>query len=110
MPYQKPQNYVGEGVIGLDLNISNIAYVGDRKAGLLPFAQNVPTYLGKIKQLQRKMERSRRNNNPDNYHPDSRVQIGRKLVKKPGQKIKGKRQWNNSLAMVQREREQKYLD
>lgn len=43
-PYQKPQNYISEGLIGLDLNISNIAFVGDDRAGLLPLAENVPTY------------------------------------------------------------------
>ncbi len=37
-PYQKPKNYVSQGVIGLDLNISNIAFVGDNHAGLLPNA------------------------------------------------------------------------
>ncbi|WP_414584912.1 hypothetical protein [Scytonema sp. PCC 10023] len=32
LPYQKPQNYVSDGLIGLDLNISNIAFVGDNHA------------------------------------------------------------------------------
>ncbi|MFB2974815.1 hypothetical protein [Microseira sp. BLCC-F43] len=40
-PYQKEKNYVADGVIGLDINISNIAFVGDNKAGLLPFADQV---------------------------------------------------------------------
>ena len=96
LPYQKPQNYVGDGVIGLDLNISNIAFVGDNKAGLLPFAENVPTYQKEIRRLQRQIDRSRRINNPDNYHPDFFIQKGRKIVKKQGQSIKGKRQWNQS--------------
>ncbi len=96
LPYQKPKNYVGDGVIGLDLNISNIAFVGDKKAGLLPFAENVPTYQKEIRQFQRQIDRSRRINNPDNYHPDFFPQKGRKLVKKQGQSIKGKRQWNKS--------------
>ena len=26
-PYQKPQNYVSNGLVGLDLNVSNIAFV-----------------------------------------------------------------------------------
>ena len=44
LPYQKESNYLGEGVIGLDLNISNVAFVGNNKAGLLPLAEKVPTY------------------------------------------------------------------
>ena len=43
VPCQKNQNYVSDGVIGLDLNISNIAFVGNVRAGLLPFAEGVPT-------------------------------------------------------------------
>ena len=96
LPYQKPQNYVIDGVIGLDLNISNIAFVGDKKAGLLPFAQNVPIYQQEIRRLERKMERSRRANNPDNYEPDTIVQQGSKIILKQGKAIKGKKQWNNS--------------
>lgn len=48
-PYEKPGNYVSQGVIGLDLNISNIAFVGDNHAGLLPFAEGVPTLEREIK-------------------------------------------------------------
>ncbi|WP_414588822.1 RNA-guided endonuclease TnpB family protein [Scytonema sp. PCC 10023] len=32
LPYQKPHQFVCDGLIGLDLNISNIAYVGDNHA------------------------------------------------------------------------------
>jgi putative transposase len=42
-PYEKEKNYVADGVIGLDLNIANIAFVGDKKAGLLPFVHKVLT-------------------------------------------------------------------
>ena len=96
LPYSKPNNYVVGGVVGLDLNVSNIAFVGDKQAGLLPFAENVPTYQKEIRRLQRKLERSRRRNNPANYHPDLTAQKGRKTVVKKGKSIKGKKQWNNS--------------
>ncbi|MGL4879852.1 MAG: RNA-guided endonuclease TnpB family protein, partial [Waterburya sp.] len=96
LPYQKPQNYVSNGLIGLDLNISNIAFVGNNMAGLLPFALDVPTYQKEIKRLQRQMERSRRNNNPSNYYPDFKAKKGRKVVTKKGKSIKGKHKWNNS--------------
>ena len=96
VPYQKEKNFVSDGVVGLDLNISNIAFVGDSQAGLLPFAEGVPTFEREIKALQRQMERSRRANNPDNYHPDSEGKRGRKTIAKKGKCKKGKNKWNSS--------------
>ena len=112
LPYQKTKNYVAGGLIGIDLNISNIAFVGDNKAGLLPFAENVPTYSQEIKLLQRKMERSRRANNHGNHHPDFVARKGRKTIIKKGKPIRGKRSWNNSqtylkTALKKRELERK---
>jgi hypothetical protein len=95
-PYQKEKNFVSDGVIGLDLNISNIAYVGDKHAGLLPFAEGVPTMEREISVIQRKMQRSQRVNNPDNYHPDFEGKRGRKTITKKGKVKKGKRQWKKS--------------
>jgi len=96
VPYQKEKNYVGDGVVGLDLNISNIAFVSDSQAGLLPFAEGVPTFEREIKALQRQMSRSRRTNNPDNYESDSEGKRGRKTITKKGKCKKGKSKWNNS--------------
>ncbi len=95
-PYQKPQNYVSNGLVGLDLNISNIAYVGDDHAGLLPFAEGVPTFEREISAVQRKMQRSQRVSNPDNYHPNFEGKRGRKTVTKKGKVKQGKRQWKKS--------------
>ncbi|WP_414581723.1 RNA-guided endonuclease TnpB family protein [Scytonema sp. PCC 10023] len=96
LPYQKEKNYVSNGLIGLDLNISNIAFVGDNKAGLLPFAEKVPTFEHEITALQRKMQRSQRVNNPDNYEPDFEIKKGHRTVKKKGKVKKGKRGWKRS--------------
>jgi hypothetical protein len=95
-PYQKENNYVSNGIVGLDLNISNIAYVGDEHAGLLPFAEGVPTMEREIRAIQRKMQRSQRVNNPDNYHPDFEGKRGRRTITKKGKVKKGKRQWKKS--------------
>lgn len=108
IPYQKPANYVKEGIVGIDLNISNIAFVGDEKAGLLPFAENVPTYNSEIRLLQRKMERSRRANNSHKYYPDFEGKKGRKTVIKKGKTKNGRGKWNNSktyLKTAQKKRE-----
>ncbi|MDY6902813.1 MAG: transposase, partial [Cyanobacteriota bacterium] len=93
LPYQKPQNYVTQGIVGLDVNISNVAFVADNKAGLLPFAEKVPNYEREIKALQRKMQRSQRMHNPDNFEPDFDKKVGNKIIRKKGKVKKGKKQW-----------------
>jgi hypothetical protein len=96
VPYQTEKNYVSDGLVGLDLNISNIAFVGNKKAGLLPFAEGVPTFEREISAIQRKMQRSQRASNPDNYEPNFKGKVGRKTVVKQGKAKKGKRQWKKS--------------
>ncbi|MGH2413682.1 MAG: RNA-guided endonuclease TnpB family protein, partial [Microcystaceae cyanobacterium] len=96
LPYQKPQNYVSDGLIGLDLNVSNIAFVGDDHAGLLPFAEKVPSFQHEITALQRKIQRSQRANNPDNFEPNFNARKGRKTIVKKGKAKKGKAQWRKS--------------
>ncbi len=95
-PYQNPQNYVSDGLIGLDFNVSNIAFVADNHADLLPFAEGVPTFTKEITRLQRKMQRSQRANNPDNFEPDFKARKGRKNVIKKGKVKKGKRSLKKS--------------
>ncbi|WP_446395017.1 RNA-guided endonuclease TnpB family protein [Coleofasciculus sp. E1-EBD-02] len=95
-PYQKAANFVNPGVVGLDLNISNVAYVAHSNAGLLPFAEKVPTFEREISSLQRKMQRSQRQSNPDNYEPDFLARKGRKAVLKKGKPKKGCSSWNKS--------------
>lgn len=96
LPLVKEKNKVAEGQIGLDLNVSNVAFVGDEQAGLEPFAEEVPTFEREIRKLQRGMERSRRAMNPDNYEPDFTAKRGRRRVKKKGKAKKGKRCWLKS--------------
>jgi hypothetical protein len=95
-PYQKAANFVTPGTVGLDLNISNVAYVADSNAGLLPFAEKVPTYEREICAIQRKMQRSQRQANPDNYDSDFLGRKGRKTVLKKGKPKKGRRKWEKS--------------
>ncbi|MGK7877451.1 MAG: zinc ribbon domain-containing protein [Xenococcaceae cyanobacterium] len=58
--------------------------VGDNTALLEEFGPSVDEHEKEIKRLQRKLERSRRANNPDNYEPNFYGQRGRKIVKKKG--------------------------
>jgi putative transposase len=96
VPYQKPENYTVRGTVGLDLNVSNVAFVADNEAGLLPFAEKVPTFEREIKAFQRKMQRSQRVSNSENYEPDFTVKKGRKVVTQKGKVKKGKRRWIKS--------------
>jgi transposase len=75
-PYQKPKNYIGEGQVGLDQGPSTIAAVGEREAFLAQFCAELETRQTEIRVLQRKIDRQRRANNPDNYNPDGTIRPG----------------------------------
>jgi hypothetical protein len=114
LPYRKEKNYVYDGIIGLDINLTTIAFVGDNKAGLLRFADKVPTYSRELQALQRQMQRSQRASNFSNYSPDFIRQVGRKLVVKKGKPKPGNRQWKKSktyqkLARKKREVERRKI-
>ncbi len=100
LPYQKAANFITEGLVGLDLNISNVAYVADHNAGLLPFAEKVPTFEREIFAAQRQMQRSQRVTNPDNYEPSFEGRKGRRTITKQGKVKKGKRKWNQSKRYI----------
>ncbi|GET43959.1 transposase, IS608 family protein [Microseira wollei NIES-4236] len=86
-----------------------MAFVGDN-AGLLSFAEQVPTYEGEIKALQRQMQRSQRASNPENYSPDFFGQIGRKIVLKKGKVKPGSRQWKKSKTYQKLARKKRELE
>ncbi|MBR8836279.1 MAG: transposase [Stigonema ocellatum SAG 48.90 = DSM 106950] len=101
IPYQGRANtQTKDAKSSIDLNVSNLAYVSFDKAGLKPFADQVPTFEKEIKGIQRKQDRSRRINNPENFNPDDVVLKGKKKgrkVKRKGQIKKGKKlEWKNS--------------
>ncbi|HAA27285.1 MAG TPA: transposase, partial [Cyanobacteria bacterium UBA8553] len=82
-PFIKPKNSLGQGVVGLDIGPSTIAIVSDESAQLKEFASEIEFNTKAIRRLQRKMERSRRANNPGNFNED-------------GTAKKGKNKWNSS--------------
>lgn len=96
LPYQKPKNYVSEGLVGIDLNVSTVAIVGDNHAELAPFCLKIENKQREIAVLPRKMSRSERTNNPNNFEPDFVVTRGTKQVKKKGKVKKGRKKWKNS--------------
>src|SRR5919202_2776787 len=60
---------------------NTIAIVGDAHEQLSCFASELEFNTRAIRRLQRKMDRSRRANNPDNYNPNGTVKKGKKRWK-----------------------------
>ncbi|MBF2065312.1 MAG: transposase [Calothrix sp. C42_A2020_038] len=82
-PYQKPQNTVGDGIVGMDLGVSTVAIVSDNETILTAFAVELISKQKLIRKLQRKMDRQRRANNPDNFNSNGTVK-------------KSSKRWNKS--------------
>jgi transposase len=82
-PFIKPKNTLGAGDVGLDLGPSTIAIVADNESHLKQFASELEFDAARVRRLQRKMDRSRRANNPDNFNANGTVK-------------KGKKRWNSS--------------
>ncbi len=87
--YQKPKHTVGTEVIGLDVGPSTIAIVSQEgEAQLLPFCEELQPDARAKRRLQRKLDRQRRANNPQNYDEKGRI--------KKGGKGKRRLTWKNS--------------
>lgn len=70
----------GDGLIGIDIGVSSLAAVSDIKATLIPLNNMEFSQIDKkIRRLQRKLERSRRILNPQNYNQDSTIKKGVRL-------------------------------
>lgn len=76
-PCQKDKNKVITGKVGLDLGPSTIAEVNNTGAKLDLFCRELDSTQQEIRVTQRKLDRQRRANNPDNYNPDGTVKKGR---------------------------------
>jgi hypothetical protein len=79
VPYQKPKHSAGEGTVGLDLGPSTIAIVpraGEARLGT--FCAALTPRIATKRRLQRKLDRQRRANNPQNYDEQGRCKKGRK--------------------------------
>jgi hypothetical protein len=86
-PHQKKKHTVGTDVVGLDIGPSTIAIVPQQgEAQLLPLCEELKPNARAKRRLQRKLDRQRRANNPQNYDEKGRI------------KKRGKRRllWKNS--------------
>src|SRR5712691_2645965 len=73
-PHQKKKHTVGTDVVGLDLGPSTIAIVPQEgEAQLLPLCEELQPDARVKRRLERKLDRQRRANNPQNYDEKGRV-------------------------------------
>ncbi|MDR6999928.1 transposase [Neobacillus niacini] len=75
-PYRKYE--LGKENIGLDIGPSTIAIVGESKAELKEFCEEVVLMEKEKRRINRKMDRQRRANNPSNYQNNGVVKKGKK--------------------------------
>lgn len=81
-PYQDPEHKIGVEEIGLDVGPSTIAIVGDTKAELKQFCSDIIPKQKMKRRLQRRTDRQRRANNPQNYNKNGTIKKGKKKWKK----------------------------
>lgn len=75
----KVKHTIGVGDVGIDIGISTVAVVGENKVIFEELASRVKNIESEKGRLLRKMDRSRRATNPDNYNEDGTIKRGVKL-------------------------------
>ena len=91
---------IGQGNVGIDIGTSTIAYSSSTDVKILELADNVQNIENEKRRLLRKMDRSRRATNPNNYNEDG-------AIKKQGSK---KVTWNKSNHYIKYQNELKELN
>ena len=76
-----PKHPVGQGVVGIDIGPQTIAYVSEQEVDLRELADKTNSIERERRILQRKLDRSRRATNPDNYAEDGTIRRGVKLTR-----------------------------
>lgn len=91
---------IGQGDVGIDIGTSTIAYSSSTDVKILELADNVQNIENQKRRLLRKMDRSRRTTNSNNYNEDG-------TIKKQGNK---KVIWNKSNHYIKYQNELKELN
>jgi putative transposase len=77
-PKIKQMHTIGTESVGMDIGPSTAAVVSDTDAELIPFCPEIEVPARNMRLIQRKMARSLRATNPDNYDKDGKVKPGTK--------------------------------
>ena len=88
-PLVKKKNITKNAKVGLDIGPSTIAFFNSKKAVLKAFCQEIEPISKDIGYIQKKMDRSRRSLNPQNYEKDGTIKKG-KLIWKRSNRYKKK--------------------
>lgn len=68
-----------QGAVGIDIGTSTVAVSSDVEVRLDELAPNVQLHEREIRRLERKLDRQRRANNPDNFNENGTIKAGRKV-------------------------------
>lgn len=93
------KHYIGDGDVGLDIGTCTVAISSQTDVKILELADKVQNIENQKQRLLRKMDRSRRSTNPNNYSGDG-------IIKKQGNK---KVKWNKSNHYIEYQNELKEL-
>lgn len=93
-----PVHPVGRGPVGIDIGPQTIAYSSEKEAALLELADQVKNLEREKRLIQRKLDRSRRATNPDNYAPDGTIKRGVRLTRNKSRRY---RKLQHQLAFLQ---------
>ena len=113
---EKPQKgrTLGKGNVGIDLGPTTVAVSGMNIVSIDKLASKCDNIQPKITHLSRKLDRSRRANNPDNYNEDGTIKRGVKLVWKKEKDLKRYSKLKRELAELRRKqaaiRKQQHID
>ena len=75
-----PIHPIGQGEVGLDIGPQTLAYASKNEANLVELADQVQSIEREKRLLQRKLDRSRRATNPNNYAENGTIRRGVKLT------------------------------
>ena len=110
---EKPQKgrTLGKGNVGIDLGPTTVAVSGEHVVSIDKLASKCDNIQEEITRLSRKIDRSRRANNPQNFNEDGTIKRGIKLVWNDSKRYKELRQ---ELAELRRKqaaiRKQQHID
>jgi len=77
-PAEESRQSLSPNIVGLDIGPSTIAIVNDKQAIIERFCDELKNKQKEIRRLQRKLDRQRRANNPQNYNPNGTIKKGKK--------------------------------
>ena len=81
--YGNPRHSYGKGQIGADIGTQTVAYTAKSSVGLKNLAERGKRSIKSSERMERiylrKMDRSKRATNPQNYNPDGTIKKGRKV-------------------------------